>query len=101
MSEQPPSGRAIALPPRPPGSRILVVHDDAGLTIVIPPRFGCGAASMLAFGGACCLLALLFLGLTVVSAFQGSPFTGKPDLAFPVFNAVCQSLLGVSLMLQA
>lgn len=46
---------------RPPGSRILVVHDDAGLTIVIPPRMGRVVVWCFIMSGFCFLNALVFL----------------------------------------
>jgi membrane protein YdbS with pleckstrin-like domain len=97
MNEQSPvSDRAAAdLPPRPPESQILVVNDDDGFTIVIPPRMSRLVVWMFVMTGANWLLACVWLGLLFVAVLCTPSYAVLYTPSFWTAPAVFLSLFGV------
>jgi hypothetical protein len=96
-----PEAATAPAPQRPPGSRIVVLQDDSGLTIVIPPRMGRGALLWFVMSGVCFLFAFLYLGVYLAAALKFATFVAAPNAVLPWLVAVGPILPGVSMLLQA
>jgi hypothetical protein len=98
MDEQPP---ASVLPPRPPGSRILVVNDDAGFTVVIPPQVSRVVVWMFVLAGVSWLLSFVYLGLFFWAAFYTPRYWEAPSVFYPLCMVIYQILYGYWLLRRA
>jgi hypothetical protein len=82
-------------PPRPPGTRIVVAQDSAGMTIMVPPRMGWFVLLSFIHSGLLFFVALLFSGWFAWDRFQAGCFPVSTRDWLPLFLAASQAFLGL------